>query len=210
MTLEEYAQALRQGRLVIYPTETLYALGCLASLHGAVQEVFAVKSRPEHKPLPLVVADWGMVDRFLHLDGQTRAVAELFWPGPLSVVVSVSDHISPLARDIDGRSAVRMTPHPVAATLCAAAGGPLVSSSANRSGQPPACRPEGLDREVVARAGGLVVDATPWPGGGLPSTLVEVVAPLTVRILRPGAVSGIDLAQYGVEVCDEYKKFSSK
>jgi Putative translation factor (SUA5) len=84
-------------------------LGCLATLHPAVERVHAAKGRPADKPLPLIIADWDMAGRFLRLDNPGLTLARKFWPGPLSIVTQVDSSISPLARDQAGRSAVRMT-----------------------------------------------------------------------------------------------------
>lgn len=181
-------EALHVGGLVIYPTETLYALGCLATHHKAVHAVVAAKGRPVTKPLPLIVGSWEMVDRFLCLDHFTAELVRAFWPASLSVITRVRDDISPLAKDAQGRAAVRMSPHPIARKLCEAAGAPLISSSANRSGQDPCSRPDELDSELLRLSKAVVVDAKPWPAGGLPSTLVEVIDRRTVRILRHGSV----------------------
>lgn len=197
-----YAEVLelQRGGLVIYPTETLYALGCLATLHPAVERVYAAKGRPADKPLPLIIADWEMAGRFLRLDDPGLALARKFWPGPLSIVTQVDSSISPLAKDQAGRSAVRMTPHVIAARLCQEAGAPLVSSSANRSGHPPVSRPGDLDPELVRQSGALVLEATPWPGGGAPSTLVRMVGANAVQVLRAGAISAEEIVSSGFEV----------
>ncbi|NCD25991.1 MAG: threonylcarbamoyl-AMP synthase [Deltaproteobacteria bacterium] len=195
---EEAALALRRGELVIYPTETFYALGCLATLPKAVERVFYLKDRPLDKPLPLILADWDMVARFTRLDQAALALAQVFWPGPLSIVTPVVAAVCSLAKDGFGRSAVRMTPHPLARALCRAAGAPLVSSSANKSGQAAVADPHVLDVELAQSV--LVLDARPWPEGRAPSTLVELVDADTVRILRPGALSREDFARHGYVV----------
>ena len=192
-------QELVQGGLVIYPTETFYALGCLATVHAAVERIVAAKGRPDGKPLPLIVSDWEMVARFLFLSAEEETLARKFWPGPLSIVVRVDAQVSPLARDRAGLSAVRMTPHPIAAELCRTAGGPLVSSSANRSGHPPVARPGDLDPVLLRLSGALVVDVAPWPAGGLPSTLVRFTD-VGLEILRQGAISAKEIVEAGFEV----------
>lgn len=191
---------LRRGGLVAYPTETLYALGCLATTHAAVERVVAAKGRPDDKPLPLIVSDWDMAGRFLRLHGVALDLARHFWPGPLSIVVEVDSCVSPLARDGDGRSAVRMTPHILAARLCRDAGAPLVSSSANRSGQPAVCRPSELDPSLLRESRALVLDGPPWPAGGAPSTLVEVSGPNALRVLRVGVIAIQDIVAQGFSV----------
>ena len=194
------AQELRRGGLAVYPTETFYALGCLATVHGAVERIVAVKGRPADKALPLIVSDWEMVARFVRLGDKEEALARKFWPGPLSIVVRTDPEISPLARDRAGFSAVRMTPHVIAAELCREAGAPLVSSSANRSGHPPVARPGDLDPELLRLSGAMVVDATPWPAGGLPSTLVGFTEAGVLRILRQGAITTETIVAAGFEL----------
>lgn len=196
---ETGVRELLRGGLVVYPTETFYALGCLATLHAAVERIVAVKGRPGDKPLPLIIADWSMAGRYVRLEGTALDLARRFWPGPLSIVADVDPAVSPLARDGEGRSAVRMSPHPIAARLCLEAGGPLVSSSANISGRPPVCRPADVDPELLRASGAVVVDSAPWPAGGLPSTLVAVEDGI-VRVLRVGAVPARDIAVCGFEV----------
>lgn len=196
----EEALALRRGALVIYPTETFYALGCLATMSDAVERIFSLKGRPLDKPLPLIIADWEMAAAFLRLNGPALAIARKFWPGPLSIVTETAVDICSLAKDRGGRSAVRMTPHPVARGLCRAAGAPLVSSSANKSGEPPAAEPGALDPELAAQA--MVMREKPWPQGGLPSTLVEPLDAHTLRLVRPGVLTVADLAKQGYRIVD--------
>jgi len=199
---EKEVRALRDGGLVVYPTETFYALGCLATMHASVERLVAVKGRPADKPFPVIIADWEMAGRFFRLEGTALALARRFWPGPLSIVIESIDALSPLTRDSRGHSAVRMSPHPVATRLCREAGAPLVSSSANVSGEAPVCRPGDLDPVLLRHSGALVVDAEPWPAGGLPSTLVEVVSEGSVRLLRAGAVSAEEIADCGFDVLE--------
>lgn len=200
---ENLVREVQGGRLVVYPTETFYALGCLATMHHSVERVVSCKGRPGDKPLPLIIADWDMAGRFLRLEGAALELARSFWPGPLSIVTGVRASISPLARDGQGRSAVRMSPHPVASRLCSAAGAPLVSSSANFGGRPPACLPFELDRDLLRISEALLVETAPWPAGGLPSTLVEMVGERGVRVLRIGAVPVADIAGCGYDVLGE-------
>lgn len=193
------AAFLRAGGLIVYPTETLYALGCMATHDDAVHRVILSKGRPGDKPLPLIVSDWDMVERFALLTPDEHTVARLFWPGPLSIVAKVNDSLDVRVRDAYGRSALRMTPHPLASALCRATGAPLVSSSANRSGLDAVSRPDCLDPELLRVSQALVIADPPWPAGGQPSTLV-VVESGAVRILRHGAVTASMLVARGVEV----------
>lgn len=186
---------LRRGGCVVYPTETLYALGCLATEVHACAMVTRRKSRPEGKPFPLIVSGWEMVQEFFLLPEAARPLAQAFWPGPLTLVLGCRQALAPETMDAQGRAAVRMTPHPVAAALCLGCGGPLVATSANVSGEPAPARPEEVDRAVLGEDIPLV-STRPWPTGGKPSTIV-VVERGAIRVLREGAVPRTQLAVWG-------------
>ncbi len=189
---------LRQGGMLIYPTETLYALGCLATDVGACQAVAQRKGRPAHKPFPVIVADWEMVQEFFFLTEPLLALVRRFWPGPLTVLVSCRRPLAPLVQDSAGWAAVRMTPHPVAAALCQGVGEPLVATSANVSGQPAAARLEAVDRAVAGEDIPLL-GLPPWPAGGAPSTVVALEQG-QLRVVREGAISRAALAAAGWSV----------
>lgn len=198
LTQEEAMVQLGLGQIIIYPTETFYALGCMATQEGAAEQIFVLKGRDRSKPLPILIAGWDMAYKYLRLDANSQRLARLFWPGPLSIVTEVCSSISALARNGSGRSAVRMTPHPVASALCLGVGAPLVSSSANFSGVYPVSRPDKLDPELTQHIPVLAVE--PWPQGGLASTLVEAVGSKHVKVIRAGAITTMQLAQAGFDL----------
>lgn len=194
-TYQEAIAELKSGKAIIYPTETFYALGCVATHAQVTEQIFELKGRDRSKPLPILISDWNMASKYLDLDTESLSLARLFWPGPLSIVTKVSSSISRYACDMDGHSAVRMTPHPVGSSLCAAIGAPLISSSANLSGANPVANPNNLDPELTYSI--PVLAEQPWPQGGLPSTLVKIEPPNVIKILRQGAVSATQLRQAG-------------
>ena len=178
---------LRQGRVLAYPTDTSYGLGADPTSSEAVQAVFEVKGRRADVALPLIAATTAQVERLCGaLTGDSARLAAGFWPGPLTLVL---DAPASLAAGVTaGRAsvAIRVPAHPVARGLCAAWGGPLTATSANRSGEPEAITPEQLgvlqeDPRV------LVIDAGPAPGG-LPSTIVDAREG-AITLLRAGAIA---------------------
>jgi len=202
--IQAAAELARQGGVLVYPTETLYALGCDARNLQACRHVAAIKGRPESKPLPLIVSDLNALRGIALLqtvglaDGlpeDLARLAELHWPGPLSVLVRTCPDLPALVRDCSGFSSVRVSPHPLARELCRLAGGVLVATSANKSGQRAAARPEELDTDILAACDGAVLDE-PWPAGGAPSTLVRLLGHGQVEVLRLGAVSLETLARH--------------
>lgn len=185
-SVAEAALALRRGGIVVYPTETFYGLGALASDPAAVARLGAAKLRPEGKPLPLVASDAEAA--FATWDGvpaAARVLAASFWPGPLTLVARAAPGL-PAAVTLGEGVGVRVPGSAVARELCRLAGGPVVSTSANPSGGPPPASPDALDPALLARVD-LVLDGGPTPGG-LPSTVVAVEGG-EARLVRAGAVA---------------------
>ena len=186
--LSEAVQAIIQGQVLVYPTETLYALGADALNHQAVVRVSAIKGRSGDKPLPVII---GAMDQ-LRLVGRDVAqtvlsLARDFWPGPLSIVMPAGEHVSPLTQDETGCTSVRWSSHPLAQQLCVQSGQPLVGTSANLAGGQPASRPEEVDSGLL-RSVDCFVPGRPYPQGGLPSTVVRVEGGKHLHVLRAGAV----------------------
>lgn len=179
------AEILRAGGIVAYPTETFYALGSLASRPDALARLASAKLRPEGKPLPLLAADLDQVRTVAVLDGLAERLATRFWPGPLTLVIPAVADLDGTITAGSGTVAIRIPGNALARQLASAAGGPLVSTSANRSGEPPPAGPAELAPQLVARIDAVLV-AAPCPGG-LPSTIVGVSGD-AVTLLRVGAV----------------------
>ena len=131
------AQALREGRLVAFPTETVYGLGADATDDAAVARVYAAKGRPSFNPLIVHVPDAEQAFALGRFTPEAKALAETFWPGPLSLVVPriPSCPVSLLASAGLDSIAIRVPSHPMALDLLRAAGRPIVAPSANPSGK---------------------------------------------------------------------------
>lgn len=203
-------KAITRGELVVYPTETLYALGADVRSPDAVRRVFRAKGRPQGKPLPVLI---GAPEQLAMLTDHSDALLDRlirdFWPGPLSILVQARAELSPLLQDQYGRIAVRWTSHPTAQALAVQSSTPLTATSANTSGQPAAARPEHLDPELTAALGpsvrpdtppspsrhdeahctqGLILRQPPYPAGGAPSTVVHIQPDGSLKIFRLGAI----------------------
>jgi L-threonylcarbamoyladenylate synthase len=199
-TVDRAARIIRSGGVLVYPTETLYALGGSGLCQDAALRVIGMKSRPLIKPLPLLIGSIDQLGLVTPFRSRTlERLAARFWPGPLSILVPVGRSLPPQVSDSAGRTSVRVSSHPVAQALALAAGCPLIATSANKSGGPPAARPGELDRELSVQAD-LVVLGEPWPSGGPPSTVVELISGGLLRIVRAGAVTAKGLAEAGFSV----------
>jgi L-threonylcarbamoyladenylate synthase len=202
MEYEEFERtlaAVRDGGVVVYPTETLYALGCDACNEAAAERVVSIKGRPQGKPLPVVIGDRAQLSQVVgEWPELAQQLLEVFWPGPLSILVPAAPGLAPQVSAGTGLVSVRQTPHPLAARLSMRAKAPLIATSANRSGFPPAAHPEEVDREVAAAAD-AVLDIRPWPAGSAPSTLVRIRGS-RLEIMREGAIGADVLSSRGFVV----------
>lgn len=181
------AAALSAGRLVAFPTETVYGLGADATDDRAVAGVFAAKRRPSFNPLIIHLADQAAAESIVRLDERARVLARRFWPGPLTLVLPRREGcaVSLLASAGLDTLAVRVPRHPVATLLLKAFGGPVAAPSANPSGRlsPTAAShvAEGLGTEVA-----MILDDGPT-AIGLESTVIDL-SRLAARLLRPGGL----------------------
>jgi L-threonylcarbamoyladenylate synthase len=186
-TLEAVAAAsdvLRHGGLVAFPTETVYGLGANALDAAAVARVFAAKGRPATNPVIVHVADAGLVRHVAAgWPPAAAALAERFWPGPLTLVLPKRPELSDIVTAGGPTVAVRVPNHPVALALLRAAGVPVAAPSANRSTELSPTRAE----HVPSGLADVVLDGGPCPGG-LESTVVDVTCD-PPRLLRPGLVT---------------------
>lgn len=192
MTDREAAEALAGGGLVILPTETVYGLAADAANPVAVAAIFEAKGRPRFNPLIAHVADAAAAEAIAVFDPAARALAEAFWPGPLTIVAPVRDRdrVCDLARAGLDSVAVRVPGHRRARDVIAAFGGPVVAPSANRSGRPSpttfgdAVEETGFAATVAIDGGDCAV--------GVESTVVSVLDG-RVTLLRPGAVTRAEI-----------------
>jgi L-threonylcarbamoyladenylate synthase len=186
--LTDALAALEAGGLVILPTETVYGLAGDAGDSSAVARIFEAKGRPKFNPLIAHVADLDHAARVARLDQRALALAEAFWPGPLTIVAPVGDPgaVCELARAALDTVAVRAPAHPVAQAVLRAFGRPLVAPSANRSGRPSPTTFADAVAETGAAAS-AALDGGPC-AVGLESTVVALLDG-PPRLLRPGSVT---------------------
>ncbi len=185
------AELLRSGRLVAFPTETVYGLGANALDPDAVARIFAAKGRPATNPLIVHVADAAQVSAVVaEWPDRARQLAAAFWPGPLTIVVPKGAAVPAVVTGGGPTVAVRCPAHPVAAQLLREVALPLAAPSANRSGELSPTTAAHVAATLSGRID-LILDGGPC-SGGLESTVVDATGPV-VRLLRPGLVSAAQL-----------------
>jgi len=188
------AEHLRAGRLVAFPTETVYGLGADATNGRAVAQIFAAKGRPRFNPLIVHVLDIEEAGNYALLTPLAQRLAGAFWPGPLTIVAGLrtpspgergapplSDLVTAGLRSL----AMRAPDHPVARALLKAVGRPLAAPSANRSGHVSPTRAEHVAADLGDEVA-MVLNAGPT-AHGLESTIIDARGPSLV-LLRPGAI----------------------
>ena len=181
------AQALREGHLVAFPTETVYGLGADATNDQAVARVYAAKGRPSFNPLIAHVPDAAAAFALGNFTPAAKALALAVWPGPLSIVVPRGSNcpVSLLASSGLDSIALRVPAHPVALDLLRAVGRPVVAPSANPSGRISPTTAEHVRRHLKEKVA-VVLDGGRC-GVGVESTVVSFLAD-GPKLLRPGGV----------------------
>jgi L-threonylcarbamoyladenylate synthase len=184
--LDAAAEVVLRGGVIAFPTDTLYGLGCSLFDVSAVEMIAHLKRRAPHQAvislIPNAEQAWGLA---AHISPLAAKLIQASWPGPLSLIFNASSLVPARVQGAGGTVALRCPNDPLSQALLNRIGGPVVSSSANLSGQ----RPAETAQEVVAYFGNsldLVLDGGPRRGSA-PSTLVDVTTPRP-KLLRRGAL----------------------
>jgi L-threonylcarbamoyladenylate synthase len=191
---EELARAaalIREGKLVAFPTETVYGLGANALDAAAVERIFLAKGRPSTSPL-IVHVDSPDMARGLVLEwpAQAETLARRYWPGPLTLVLPKLPHVPDIVTAGLPTVGIRAPAHALALALIREAGVPIAAPSANRFGQLSPTTAEHV-REALGDEAGLILDGGPTVMGIESTVLSLAVSP--PRLLRPGMVSRRDI-----------------
>jgi L-threonylcarbamoyladenylate synthase len=178
-------KALTQGQVIVFPTDTLYALSCRIDIERAVRRLFSIKRRPAAEPLPVLLADVEQLEEYAEApSADARRLAARWWPGPLTIVVRRSMQISDVVAGGGATIGLRVPDHPLARALIRETGVPLIGTSANSHGHP---APRTAQQAIfdIGNQVDLLID-----GGrtrlAAPSTVVDTTQGL--RIVRAGAI----------------------
>lgn len=197
--LDEAAGALGAGRLVVLPTDTVYGVGADAFTPAAVAALLEAKGRGRQQPPPVLIGDAMTMEALAtEVSAEARALAEAFWPGPLTLILTAQPSLMWDLGETHGTVALRIPDHPCALALLKQTG-PLAVSSANRTGEPPAL----TCADAAAQLGDAIdvyLDGGATPGQ-IPSTIIDctIGPPL---ILRAGALTYDELAAVTPNIVD--------
>jgi L-threonylcarbamoyladenylate synthase len=178
---------LMAGKIIVYPTETFYGLGCIVGNKKAVRKIYQIKGRIKNKALPFLLADMRMAGKYLKLNQTAQRLAKKYWPGPLSLVLPTTAFGRRALGSAD--AGARISSSKFATELVRAFGQPLVSTSANPSSQPSASSADAVIEYFSLRRykPDLVIDA-----GRLPkskgSTFVRISGS-EIEIIRSGDIN---------------------
>jgi L-threonylcarbamoyladenylate synthase len=185
---------LKRGGVVIYPTDTIYGIGCDICNRDAVEKIFLIKRRAEGKTALILASSESMVrDIFTEITPRMRALMREFWPGPLTIIARSSRPLHPYLRSEDGMVGIRIPSSRFCLRLIKETGTPIVSTSVNRSGTPPLICIKEIRTEFQSSVD-LLVDAGDTKSS-LASTVLRVDGDC-ITLLREGAISRKRCARY--------------
>ena len=184
------SKIVKNGGLVIYPTDTVYGLGCDPFNIKAVEKVFKAKGERKNKPLPILASEMKAVEKIAHMNKDAKKIAKKYWPGPLTLVVPKKPALPSIVTCNLASVGVRIPNHKVALQLITLCGGLLVGTSANRTGE----KPPKTAQEAATQLGEQV-DVV-LEGGTTPLGQESSIVDLTSRkpkMLREGPVKLIEV-----------------
>lgn len=196
--IEEAGHLLLDGELVAFPTETVYGLGGNGLDASASEKIYEAKGRPSDNPLIIHIADWQSLEKItVHVPESAKKLADVYWPGPLTMIFQKSDAVPCETTGGHDTVAVRMPNHPIALELIRQGGGYIAAPSANTSGRPSPTEAGHVKEDLDGRIA-MILDGG-CVGIGLESTIVDFTEEIPT-ILRPGAINQEMLASVLGEV----------
>lgn len=196
--IKEAGNIIKEGKLVIFPTETVYGIGADGLSKDAVKSIFIAKGRAQDNPLILHVSNFEMIDMIAkNITDIEMEIMNIFFPGPLTIILDKKDIVpNNVSCNLD-TVGVRMPSNKIAHALIECAGVPIAAPSANISGKPSGTNIDDIKKELGDKVD-LIID-----GGetdiGLESTVIRVMNK-KVKILRPGKITIQDFLDYGFDV----------
>jgi L-threonylcarbamoyladenylate synthase len=177
--IAEAAALLRSGGVLAYPTEAVFGLGCDPDNHAAFEKIFALKQRPPEQGVLLIACDFSQITNWIEAPPEAIARAQATWPGAYTWIFPRTSRVPEWVAGGHSGIALRITAHPIAAALCRAFGGPIVSTSANVHGQPPARNAEEVEAMFSEGLEGVLHGET----GGLqrPTPIADAVSGVIIR-----------------------------
>jgi len=196
--VKEAVQILKNGGVIVFPTDTVYGLGADAFNSKAVERIYEIKKRPRHLPLPLLLSDVSQVTMIAKSVPEIGwSLASHFWPGGLTLVLPKAASL-PTYLAKGPTVAVRVPNHPICLALSKRLGRPIIGTSANISGQPSSLTADKVKQQLGDKVD-LIIDGGKCSGGS-ESTIVDVTGGVPV-VLRQGIVAQHEIDKAFREYC---------
>lgn len=177
------AECLRDGGVIVYPTDTVYGLGCDITSKHAVERIVRIKGRDPKKPMSFVCADLTHISRYARVSNVAYRILKRFLPGAYTFVLEASSEVPKMLLTKQKTVGIRVPDHPVCAALVRELGNPILSTSANPSGVEPLGDPSEI-QDSLGKQVDLILDCGVL--SRLPSTVISLVDD-QVKVLREGA-----------------------
>jgi L-threonylcarbamoyladenylate synthase len=188
ISISQIIDALKKGKVIVYPTETCYGLGCDATNSQAVDKLFEIKKRQKEKAVLVLVSDVSVIEDYVKWTPKLEELKRKYWPGPLTVVTKIKNrgNLSDGTIDKDNTIAFRITDHYFAHALCKELGRPLVSTSANITSHDSPYNVESILEmfEGKEKQPDIIIDSGTLPHKS-PSTIIRVKGN-EIELLRQG------------------------
>jgi tRNA threonylcarbamoyl adenosine modification protein (Sua5/YciO/YrdC/YwlC family) len=175
-------EALRDGEIIAYPTDTCYGLGCDLFNKKAIDRLYQVKGMPKSHPLSFVCRDIASIAKYAMLHNYEYGIVKDYLPGPYCFILNATREVPRIVQTSRKQVGIRVPNHPVALALVEELGGPIISSTAARNDAEPHVDPREIDGDFAGLA--LVLDG--GPGGIYPTTVIDLTGEKPV-IVRAGA-----------------------
>ena len=199
--IEEAAVSIKEGDIVLFPTETVYGIGANALDENAVNKIFKAKGRASDNPLIVHISDIDMLDSLVKEVGQVEQILiDNFWPGPLTIIFDRKESVPNVVTAGLNTVGIRMPSNSVARKLIEFSGLPIAAPSANISGKPSGTKIEDIIEELDGKVD-YILDSG-MVDIGVESTVVRVIES-KVHILRPGKITVEDIEKLAIEVVIE-------
>lgn len=203
--LIEAGKAIKNGKLVVFPTETVYGIGANGLDEIAVKRIFTAKGRNPNNPLILHIADLSMLDTITeNISSIERKLINTFFPGPFTIILNRKKIVPDVVTAGLDTVAVRMPSNPIAKQLIMASGVPIAAPSANISGKPSGTNVEDIKNELIDKVEYIIDDGV--CNIGLESTVVRVIDGIPT-ILRPGKITASEIKSIAGNVKIDSKVF---
>lgn len=189
--MEKAANIIRNGGTVAFPTETVYGLGASALDPEAIEKIYKAKGRPSDNPLIVHISDISELSKVVYdMDGYISAIADEFWPGPLTLVCKKSDEIPNQVTGGLDTVAIRMPQNNIAREFIRTAGVPIAAPSANISGKPSPTSTSHVIDDLKGKIDAVIMGDD--SDIGIESTVISVTDG-KVNVLRPGVIGEADI-----------------